>query len=61
MPADASVIASRYARGDIPTSSVNRVLKVPSDAHPTAMHTSVTERSPRLNSAMARSIRRVMR
>ena len=41
--------------------SVKRVLKVPSDEQPTAKQTSVTLRSPRRSSAMARSIRRVMR
>jgi hypothetical protein len=40
---------------------VKRVLKVPSDEQPTAKHTSVTVRSPRRSSAIARSIRRVMR
>src|SRR5699024_1101654 len=32
----------RYAPGETPTSSVKRVLNVPSEAQPTAKHTSVT-------------------
>ena len=47
--------------GDTPTSSVKRVLKVPSDEQPTVKHTSVTLRSPRRSSDIARSMRRVMR
>ena len=47
--------------GGTPTSSVNRVLKVPSEEHPTAKQMSVTDRSVPRNNAMARSIRRVMR
>src|SRR5690625_3236568 len=47
--------------GGTPTRSVKRVLKVPSEENPTAKHTSVTDMSPRRNSVMARSIRRVMR
>src|SRR5262245_54746350 len=47
--------------GGTPTSSVKRVLKVPSDEHPTAKQTSVTLRSPRRSNAIARSIRRVIR
>jgi hypothetical protein len=39
--------------GGIPTSSVKRVLKVPSDAQPTAKQTSVTLRSPRRSSVSA--------
>ena len=45
----------------MPTNSVKRVLKVPSDEHPTAKQTSVTLRSPRRSSAIARSMRRVIR
>ena len=45
----------------MPTSSVNRVLKVPNDEQPTAKQTSVTDTSPRRSSAMARSMRRVIR
>src|SRR4051794_31027269 len=45
----------------MPTSSVNRVLNVPSDWQPTAKHTSVTLWSPRRSSIIARSIRRVIR
>ena len=41
--------------------SAKRVLKVPSDEQPTAKQTSVTLRSPRRSSAIARSIRRVIR
>jgi hypothetical protein len=52
---------ARYALGLSPTSSVNRELKEPSDVHPTSKHTSVTDTSPRRRSALARSIRRVMR
>jgi hypothetical protein len=51
----------RYVLGGTPTSSVKRVLKVPSDAQPTAKQTSVTVRSPRRRSAIARSMRRVIR
>ncbi|SLJ82808.1 Uncharacterised protein [Mycobacteroides abscessus subsp. abscessus] len=40
---------------------MNRVLNVPSEEQPTAKHTSVTLRSPRRSSAIARSIRRVIR
>jgi hypothetical protein len=47
--------------GGTPTSSVKRVLKVPSDWQPTAKQTSVTLRSPRRSRAIARSIRRVIR
>jgi hypothetical protein len=47
--------------GGTPTSSVKRVLKVPSDEQPTAKQTSVTLRSPRRSSAIARSMRRVIR
>jgi hypothetical protein len=47
--------------GGMPTSSVNRVLNVPSEEQPTSKHTSVTLRSPRRSSAIARSIRRVIR
>jgi hypothetical protein len=61
MPAVVRAAWRRYARGDIPTSSVKRVLKVPSDAQPTAKQTSVTLRSPRRSSAIARSMRRVIR
>ncbi len=39
----------------MPTNSVNRVLNVPSEEHPTVKHTSVTLRSPRRSSAIARS------
>ena len=56
-----AVGSRRYALGDTPTSSVNRVLNVPSDEQPTSKHTSVTLRSPRRSSAIARSMRRVMR
>ena len=45
----------------MPTSSVKRVLKVPSDELPTAKQTSVTLRSPRRSNAIARSILRVIR
>ena len=45
----------------MPTSSVKRVLNVPSDWQPTAKQTSVTLMSPRRSSAIARSIRRVIR
>ena len=47
--------------GGTPTSSVKRVLKVPRDEQPTSKQTSVTLMSPRRRSAMARSMRRVMR
>ena len=44
-----------------PTSSLKRVLNVPSDEQPTSKQTSVTERSPRRRRVMARSIRLVIR
>jgi hypothetical protein len=40
---------------------VKRALNEPSDVHPTAMQTSVTDMSPRRSSSFARSIRRVIR
>ena len=61
IPGVAPAVCSRYVLGDIPTNSLKRVLKVPSDEQPTAKQTSVTERSPRRNSAIARSIRRVIK
>ena len=60
-PAVAGVPCWRYALGGMPTSSVNRVLKVPSDEQPTAKQTSVTLRSPRRSRAIARPMRRVIR
>ncbi len=51
---------ARYALGDSPTSSQNRKLNEPSEVQPTAMHASVTL-APVRSSAIARSIRRVMR
>src|SRR5580658_8687601 len=60
--ADSSVwLRARYALGVSPTSSVKRELNDPRDEQPTAMQTSVTDRSPRRSSALARSIRRVIR
>jgi hypothetical protein len=47
--------------GGTPTSSVKRPLKLPSDEQPTAKQTSVTLRSPRPSSAIAHSMRRVIR
>src|ERR1700736_5070441 len=61
IPAVASTAWRREVLGGIPTSSVKRVLKVPSDAQPTAKQTSVTLRSPPRSSAIARSMRRVIR
>lgn len=61
MPAVTPAVWSRYALGDMPTNSVNRVLNVPSDEQPTAKQTSVTDKSHRRNSAIARSMRRVIR
>jgi hypothetical protein len=40
---------------------VKRLLKVPSDEQPTAKQTSVTLRPPRRSSAIARSMRHVIR
>ena len=60
IPAVAPAAWRRYVLGGIPTSSVKRVLKVPSDEQPTAQQPSVTLRSPRRSSAIARSMRRVM-
>ncbi|GAA3163245.1 hypothetical protein GCM10017688_07300 [Streptomyces ramulosus] len=56
----ASWLRARYALGLSPTSSVKRELNDPSDVHPTAKQTSVTDMSPRRSNAFARSIRRVM-
>jgi len=50
----------RYELGVSPTISVKRELNEPSEVQPTVMHASVTLMPPR-NSAIARSIRRVMR
>ncbi len=61
MPAVARASWRRYTLGGTPTSSVKRLLKVPSDAQPTSKQTSVTLRSPRRSSAIARSMRRVIR
>ena len=61
IPRVASPAAPGRRSAASPTSSVNRVLKVPRDEQPTAKQTSVTLRSPRRSMAMARSIRRVMR
>jgi hypothetical protein len=46
--------------GGTPTSSLKRLLKLPSDPQPTAKQASVTLRSPRRSSAIARSMRRVI-
>src|SRR5205823_11417680 len=61
IPAISPVASRRYSLGGVPTSSVNLVLKVPSDEQPTWKQTSVTLRSPRRSSAIARSMRRVIR
>ncbi|MEA2616775.1 MAG: hypothetical protein QOE72_2558 [Chloroflexota bacterium] len=61
MPTVESAAWSLYVLGGIPTSSVKRVLKVPNDEKPTAKQTSVTLKPPRRSSAIARSMRRVMR
>ena len=61
MAAPSSWRRARYELGLSPTSSVNRELNDPSDVQPTAKQTSVTVRSPRRSSALARSIRRVIR
>ena len=51
-----------WTRADIINSYAGlRVLNVPSDEQPTAKHTSVTLMSPQRSSAIARSIRRVIR
>jgi hypothetical protein len=42
-------------------SVVERLLKVPSDEQPTARQTSMMLRSPRRSSAIARSMRRVIK
>ena len=55
------VAAGPVELGLSPTSSVNRELNDPSEVQPTAKQTSVTVRSPRRSSALARSIRRVIR
>jgi hypothetical protein len=51
---------TRYALGVCPTSSVKRELNEPREVHPTAMQASVTL-EPARSSAIARSIRRVIR
>ena len=56
----ASCSRLRYALGVSPTSSVKRELNEPSEVQPTVMHASVTL-IPARSSAIARSIRRVMR
>jgi hypothetical protein len=61
IPAVAPPASRRYTLGGTPTSSVKRLLNVPSDEQPTSKHTSVTLRSPRRSSAIARSMRRVIR
>ena len=61
IPVVALAASLRYVVGGMPTSSVKRVVKVPSDEQPTSKQTSVTLRSPRRSSAIARSMRRVMR
>jgi hypothetical protein len=61
IPAVACAARRRQVLGGIPISSLKRLLKVPSDEQPTAKQTSVTLRSPRRSSAMARSMRRVIR
>ena len=61
MPSVTEAVCSRYALGGMPTNSVKRVLKVPNDEHPTAKQISVTFMSPRRSSAIARSMRRVIR
>ena len=45
-PAIAPLASRRYVLGGTPTSSVKRVLKVPSEEQPTAKQTSVTLTSP---------------
>jgi hypothetical protein len=61
IPAVARAACRRSVLGGIPTSSVKRVLTVLSDAQPTANQISVTLRSPRRSSAIARSMRRVIK
>ena len=61
IPSTAPDSSRRYSLGDIPTSSEKRVLKVPTEEQPTSKQISVTLRSPRRRSAIARSIRRVIR
>jgi hypothetical protein len=61
IPAVARAAWRRWVLGGRPTSSVKRMLKVPSDEQPTAKQTWVTLRSPRRSSAIARSMRRVIR
>jgi hypothetical protein len=61
IPAVARAAWCRQVLGGMPTSSVKRVLKVPSEEQPTAKQASVTHASPRRSSAIARSMRRVIR
>src|SRR5229473_1372746 len=60
-PSPQSWLRARYELGLSPTSSVKRELNEPSEEQPTAKQTSVTLKSPRRSSALARSIRRVIR
>ena len=60
MARTASCSRARYSVGVIPTISLNFELNEPREVQPTAMQASVTLIPPRI-SAIARSIRRVMR
>gem|GEM_PF-6771040 len=51
---------ARYSDGVTPTISVNRELNEPSEVHPTVTHVAVTD-MPWRSSALARSMRRVIR
>src|SRR5690606_27439989 len=54
IPSVESAASRLNALGETPTNSVNRVLNVPNDEHPTSKHTSVTLMSPRRSNAIAR-------
>src|SRR5215472_9357243 len=53
--------SARYPVGDVPVSSLNRVLNVPTLVKPTRWHISVTVRLTDLSSSQARSTRRRVR
>ena len=56
-----SAACFRYAVGDMPVSSANRALKVPTLVKPTRWQISVTVRLAERSSSQARSTRRLVR
>ena len=61
MAAASSCARARVELGVSPTSSVKRELNEPSEVQPTARQTPVAGMSARRSSALARSMRRVIR